>query len=82
MKNNMGAIHNRIFELNNVNTIAKAMAVIILVVGVTIYGIDKVDDMNGPEPGDPKSLEPDHFVCSFCLQQFSQTFLRLLRMLL
>jgi len=27
-----------------------------LIAGITVYGIEKVDDMNGPEPGDPKSL--------------------------
>ncbi len=43
-------------RLKKAAPIAKVLAVLLLIVGVTIYGIEKVDDMNGPEPGDPKSL--------------------------
>jgi len=47
----------RFSGIKKVPPIAKVLAVFILIVGVTIYGIGKVDDMNGPEPGDPKSLK-------------------------
>ena len=43
-------------KLKKATPFAKVLAVLLLIVGVTIYGIEKVDDMNGPEPGDPKSL--------------------------
>ena len=42
--------------LKKLAPIAKILALLLLIVGFTIYGVDKVDDMNGPEPGDPKSL--------------------------
>lgn len=43
--------------IKKVSPLAKVLTVLIVIVGVTIYGIEKVDDMNGPEPGDPKSLK-------------------------